>query len=908
MGLLFGYSNFCTLIFFDPDSYRDDILRFDISKTYLSAKLFFMRFIFIVGFLIFVSCSSTQKSTVTTSKEKEVEAPEPKVYHEAYTRYNDLVHTKLELKPDWKNLQLNGKATITLHPHFYSTDKLELNARGMTIHEVSLVTKDGSKSKLKYNYDEKKISITLDTIYQSNENYNVFIDYTSNPENIEVGGSAAITRDKGLYFINSDETNAEKPRQLWTQGETESNSVWFPTIEDPQQKMTQEIYLTVDTSFTTVSNGLLITSVNNNDRTKTDYWKQSLPAAPYLSMIAVSDFAVVREKWRNIEVSYYLDKDYAQYAKMIFGRTPAMMDCFSKLLGIDFPWEKYSQIVVHDYVSGAMENATAVIHGTNMLQDSSEYVDGNYEDYISHELFHHWFGNMVTCESWSNITLNESFANYAQYLWREYAFGRDEADHMNQNDLALYLLLTKSSEPALVRYDYENREDVYDIVSYNKGGRILHMLRKYVGDEAFFAALKLYLETNKFGSAEVADLRLAFEKVTGEDLNWFFDQWYFKSGHPVIEISYAWDDSAKTQTVVVEQKQNFEKNPLYRIPLKADIYYGGKVEHKNIAIEHAHEVFSWKFDSKPDLVNLDAERMLLCEKTDNKTRDNYVFQFSHAPLYLDRFEALNKIGSDYVANSAAGKMMEQALNDSYWNIRLQSLKNIGPLLKANKERLKPVIMKLAEKDSSSAVRVQAIRTLGKYYKEDDDVKAFFENALNDISYNVEAASFKIIVDGDKANAEVIAVKLENSKGGDVLNAVGNLYKEDAKENHNDFFIHSLGVLRGYERGTFSEIYGKYLKKVDERAWSKGVDKLTEVAGNSSGYSRNMIINVLDDLSKNLSTKIGDEKTHIDELKKNNGGNNEVGMAEREIESLSKRQSELDAKIKKLEKNSPDGNE
>jgi aminopeptidase N len=882
------------------NSHQPTYINENYNKHIFTAQILIMRLIFFVAVLFFVSCSSEQKSTVTSPEKKEVEIPAPKVYHGSYKRLNDLVHTKLEVTPDWGKMQLNGKAAITLHPHFYSTDKLVLNARGMDLHEVSLLMKDGSKTKLVYDYDQSKISITLDKVYKSVEHYTVFIDYTSKPEELEVGGSSAITKDKGLYFINADGSNPEKPRQLWTQGETESNSAWFPTIEDPQQKMTQEIYITVDIALTTVSNGLLITSTNNNNGTKTDYWKQSLPAAPYLTMIAVSNFSVVKEKWKNIDVCYYLDSAYSKYAKMVFGRTPAMIDCFSKLIGIDYPWEKFAQVVVHDYVSGAMENTTAVVHGTNMQQDSSEYADGNYEDYISHELFHHWFGDLVTCESWSNITLNESFANYGEYIWREHAFGRDDADHLNQNDVALYLLLTKSDNPDLVRYDYDDREDVYDIVSYNKGGRVLHMLRKYVGDEAFYASLKLYLETNKFGSAEVDDLRIAFEKITGEDLNWFFNQWYFKHGHPILEISYDWDESAKTQKVTIEQKQDFEKNPLFRIPLRVDLYHDGKVDRKQIVIEKAKEVFTWKYDSKPDLVNVDAERMLLCERTDNKSKENYVFQFSHAPLYLDRFEALNKSGTDYEGNSPVGKMMEEGLHDPYWSIRVQAMKNIGPQLKANKDKLKPVLLELAGKDSSSAVRTQAIKTLGKHYKEDTLVTAFIESALNDISYNVQAAAFKLIVDNDKVRAETLAVKLEDSNGGDVLNAIGNLYKDEAKETHNEFFIAALNRLRGYERGTFAEIYGKYLKKTEEKTWKKGVDKLAEVAGYSSGYSRNMIINVLDDLSKNLSTKIADEKTHIEERNKNNSGSNEVGNSQREIESLSKRQVELEEKIKKLE--------
>lgn len=254
--------------------------------------------------------------------------------------------------------------------------------------------------------------------------------------------------------------------------------------------MTQEIYLTVDTAFETLSNGLLLSTQINGDGTKTDYWKQSLPNAPYLTMVAAGDFAIIKDRWRNIEVNYYVDKPYEKYARLIFGNTPEMLEFFSKKLNMDYVWEKYSQIVVHDYVSGAMENTTAVVHGTNMLEDARELMDYNYEDYISHELFHHWFGNLVTCESWSNLTLNEGFANYSEYLWREYKYGRDDADYSNQGEQSAYLLYTAKNDPTLIRYDYEDREDMYDVVSYQKGGRVLHMLRKYVGDDAFYAALK----------------------------------------------------------------------------------------------------------------------------------------------------------------------------------------------------------------------------------------------------------------------------------------------------------------------------------------------------------------------------------------------------------------------------------
>lgn len=858
-------------------------------------------FIFLCSILLFISCSPSQKTSSSGSAEKSsVRIPEPKVYRAAYTRANDLVHTKLEVSFDWAKMQLNGKASLTLHPHFYPADSLLLNARGMDLHEVSLLKKDGSKMKLLYNYEDgSEIHMKLDRAYGRNEDYTIYIDYTSKPEELTEGGSRAITNDKGLYFINADLKNPEKPRQVWTQGETQSNSAWFPTIEDPQQKMTQEIYITVDTAMTTVSNGLLITSVNNHDGTKTDYWKQSLPASPYLTMIAASNFAVVKDKWRNIEVSYYLDRDFEKYAPMIFGHTPEMIEHFSNLLSIDYVWEKYAQVVVYDYVSGAMENTTAVIHGTNMEQDSSDYVDGDYEDYISHELFHHWFGDLVTCESWSNITLNESFANYAEYLWREYKFGRDDADHLNQNDQAIYLLVAKSNDPDLVRFDYNDREDVYDGISYNKGGRILHMLRKYVGDEAFFASLKLYLETHQFRSAEAHDLRLAFEEVTGEDLNWFFNEWYFNKGHPVLEVNYTWNDSAKTETVTIEQQQDFEKNPLFRIPLQTAIYHDGVVEHKKIMLQKAKEVFEWKLPSKPDLVNIDEERMLLCEKKDNKSKDNYVFQFYHAPLYMDRFEALSKTGTDYEANSSAGKMMEDGLADPYWNIRVQALKNIGTQLKANKDRLKPSLLRLAAQDTAAPVRAQALKTLGKYLKDDEEAKAAISNAIKDISYNVQATAFKMISENNKEEAAALAKRLESSNGGDVLNAVSAFYREDAKDENNAFFTAALGRLRSYARGSFADSYARYLKKVSTKVWQTGVDSLEKAAEYSSGYGRRMIINALTDLANDLGTKISDANAKGEELRKNKAGQNEIDTASREAEELTTRQAELKKRIDSL---------
>src|SRR3546814_829974 len=269
--------------------------------------------------------------------------------------------------------------------------------------------KPGAGTPLKFTYDGRKLRAGLGRTYGRDEEYRVFIRYTAMPDRLEMGGSEAISQDKGLYFIDPRDEDPEKPFQIWTQGETEANSCWFPTINGPQENHTQRISLTVNEEYVTLSNGKMIASQSNGDGTRTDVWKQELPHATYLTMIAVGDFAVVRDQWRDLEVNYYVEPGFAQYASLIFGNTPEMMELYSEVLGVAYPWSKYSQIVVRDFVSGAMETTTATVFFDQMNMTDREYLDQSHEDIIAHELFHHWFGDMVTCESWSNLPLNEAF-------------------------------------------------------------------------------------------------------------------------------------------------------------------------------------------------------------------------------------------------------------------------------------------------------------------------------------------------------------------------------------------------------------------------------------------------------------------------------------------------------------------
>jgi len=702
------------------------------------------------------------------------------------TKINDLVHTKLDVKFDYDKSYLYGKAWITLHPHFYPTDSLQLDAKGMDIKEVALM-KGKIKSPLKYLYDGMLLNITLNKLYKSGENYTVYVDYVSKPNELKVKGSAAITDAKGLYFINPKGEEKDKPTQIWTQGETESNSAWFPTIDKPNQKTTEEIYMTVPSKYVTLSNGLLTSQKKNSDGTRTDYWKMDLPHAPYLFFMGVGDYSIIKDNYKGKEVSYYVEKEYAPVARRIFGETPTMIAFYERITGIPYAWPKYSQIVGRDYVSGAMENTTATLHQESAQQDARELTDENkWENTIAHELFHQWFGDLVTTESWSNITLNESFANYSEYLWNKYRYGKDAADEHNYSEMGDYFT-SHSEDKDLVRFYYSNKEDMFDAVSYNKGGNILHMLHLYVGDSAFFKSLNLYLTTNKFKSAEAHQLRMAFEEVTGKDLNWFWNQWYFGSGNPELNIVYSYDSAKKHAQVIVQQTQ--EGNKIFKLPVAIDVYNGSNRSRYNVWVQDKTDTFSFASSSKPDLINFDAEKSLLATTTENKTLDEYLFQYRNARNYMDRREAIDA-AIEKQDQAKAVEILMLALNDAYAGLRQYCIEHLD-LKKQNVKALaEPILANLVENEKARKVKAAAIAQLGEY--ESPKYTSLFHAAVDDSSYTVSGNALEALfrVDPNEAFTQARRLSAMSSKG-KLAESIGSILVVNGDENGANSLINNF---------------------------------------------------------------------------------------------------------------------
>ena len=670
------------------------------------------------------------------------------VYRATHTKSTELKHTKLRVNFNFEKEQMNGEAWITASPFFYDSNELELDAKAMIISDVAL-EKNGARTPLKYTYKDDILKISLDKTYQKNQDYTVYIKYVARPNEVKQKGSAAINDAKGLYFINAQGKDPNKPTQIWTQGETESSSCWFPTIDKPNQKTTQEIYITVPKQYVTLSNGLLKDSQNLGENLRTDHWVMDKRHSTYLFFMGIGDYAVVKDKWRDKEVNYYVEKEYEPYAKQIFGNTPEMIEFFSKRLNYDFPWQKYSQMTARDYVSGAMENTTSTLHQESAQQKPGDLIDENkWEDVIAHELFHHWFGDLVTAESWSNLTVNESFADYSEYLWNEYKYGKDQADYWLMKSLKNSKADPKNFTKDLVRFDYHDREDMFDGVSYNKGGGILHMLRNYLGDDAFFAGLTDYLKTNEYSTGEAHQLRLSLEKISGKDLNWFFNQWYFGSGYPKLEVSSTYDAMKKQVTVSVAQTQDQK----FEFPLAIDVLENGKISRKNVWVT-ATSKNNFVFDAakNPELINANADGILLCDIKQDKTPEQLYLQYTNSKDFYSKYNAIEASKENVGKNPFANKTVSAAFKDNFFRNRMLALEFVPEDVK---DYLADV-EKLAQNDPKTLVQGAAIGVLAK--TKNPKYTSLFEKSLSSVSNSVKGNAIAGIAE---INPEKVATLLD----------------------------------------------------------------------------------------------------------------------------------------------------
>ena len=806
--------------------------------------------LFIVTLLsvgVLISCESTQTLGTSTRSDSPSETQvtvsdadfpvkrkdDGANYNPSPRRIHDLLHTKLDLSFDWAQQHVLGEAWVTARPYFYAVDQFTLDAKGFEIHEVRDITQSRV---LKYEYDGDYLVIDLGRLYERDEEFGVYIDYTAKPEERRTTASSAITSSKGLFFINPLGQEPNKPTQLWTQGETEHNSSWFPTIDKPNEKSTSEINLTVADKYVTLSNGTKTNSVSNGNGTHTDTWVQDIVHAPYLFMIAVGDYAVVKDTWGNIPLEYYVEPEFKDHAKAIFKNTPEILEFYSTILDYPFPWDKYSQVIVREFVSGAMENTTAVTFNDGFQKTTRGLIDDTEnERVVAHEAFHHWFGDIVTCESWSNLPMNESFANYGEFLWFEHKYGLDEANYHLFGELNGYFSSSQNSLHPLIHFGYESKEDMFDGHSYNKGGCILNLLRYHIGDDAFFESLNYYLKENEFTDVEAHEFRLALEDVTGQDMNWFFNQWFYDQGHPTLQTRGNWNPSTSTYTYKVSQVQDSENRFAYDLPLEIEFYFkDGTKKTERIHIKEREGTFEFKLQQKPDFVNLDPQNVIVGVIEQSDSLEDAEKQYKYTRSYRDRIQAIDVLASQ-PNNLISKSVLVKALSDPHWSIRKKA---VDALAISNNVGVATIYQKLAVTDPHSHVRAAAFGQLSSL----PDVKNI-DLALNaiekDSSYAVIGSALSLLTQQAPEKAVPLIPQLEENKESDIIVAIGSIYASQQAFDKVTFFEENYQYVNGVKNFDFLAGYAILSQRVSVEQQDKCFALLHSIGTDMSqgGYRR-----------------------------------------------------------------------
>lgn len=749
-----------------------------------------------------VSVDSVADKPLVTKKEEALEN-----YKGAAKRDFDILDTELDLSFDYQRQAVLGKAKLTLKPYFLPKMQLKLDARDFEIEEIYLVHPADSSS-VPYEYDEKKITINFSEALTREDTFKIAVNYTAFPERNVVAGSDAITDTKGLYFIDPLDTIPGKPTMIWTQGETEHNSKWFPTIDSPNEKFTQTFRLTVPDTLVTVSNGELIKQEPMGDGLRMDTWQMKLPHSPYLAAIAIGDFDKVEDRWGAVPLGYYVERGYGKGAAKVFENTPEMMGFFSDLLDYKYPWPKYDQVVVSDFVSGAMENTTASIFTGDMRLTAREAIDSEWDYIIAHELFHQWFGDYVTVESWANLTLNEAFANYSEFLWNEYKYGPDEAKLKLVAEFESYFREAETGAHHLIRFQYDNAEELFDAHSYSKGGAILHMLREYLGKDVFYAGLNHYLKRHALGNVEVHDLRMSFEAASGEDLNWFFNQWFLDKGHPqlALEVDYSTPGNIKLS---VRQRQDLSENPLYRLPIEVSWYVGGERKTKQLMLDKAAQEFALENGVPVDQLFIDEERNLLAKKFLKQTPQQMVQQFKTSKFGIARYEALDSL-SAWGSVEELRSILPLALEDDFWAIRESALAMIQgqpEMLKSNPS-LEGKVYSIAEIDPRNSVRAGALDALSVAMPE--KYQFAFREMVQDSSYLVAGSALMGVVDYNEGIDQAFIEEFEPDNNFRIIVPVADYYIKNSVPGKGKWFLEKSGWLSGeglyYFMGYFSEYF------------------------------------------------------------------------------------------------------
>ncbi|KAF0244507.1 MAG: aminopeptidase [Planctomycetota bacterium] len=543
-------------------------------------------------------------------------------------RWYDAEHLKLDLTVDLVKKHVKGTAATSLKL-LRPAARIEFDAVDL---RVSGVTVGGKKAA--FQAHAEKLVVELGKNGADGESFNVVVSYEANPT-------------KGLYFIEPVKDYPKKPRQVWSQGQQEDSKHWLPCYDSPNDKMTWEVNLTVASNCLALSNGKLTKVTDEKGKKqKTFHWKMETPQVTYLLCIAVGEFAEVKETVGGIPLGYYVAKPQAAMLRPTFQETGKVLKFFSDKIGFPYPYPKYDQVVITDFMWGGMENTTITTITDRALVPASFRPYYDSDPLVAHEAAHQWWGDLLTCKNWSHTWLNEGFATYFEALFTEHNLGIDEFRYEMLGNARAYLKedAEKYRRP-IVSTKYDDTSDMFDCHSYQKGACVLHMLRWMLGEESWWKAMKHYAHKHQRQVVETTDLKVAIEEATGIHLDWFFRQWVHSGGHPEFEASWDYDAATKMLSLKVKQTQKTDElTPVFRTPLDVFVQAGkSKMTHR-VNIEEAEHNFHFPCDEMPQLVAFDPDTILLKTVKFEKPKEELLFQLEHGPTPMNRAAAAGALG------------------------------------------------------------------------------------------------------------------------------------------------------------------------------------------------------------------------------------------------------------------------
>ncbi len=639
------------------------------------------------------------------------------------SRDYDARHYRISLTFDMEGKRFWGENRITLASLIEGLAECALDAEELTVDSVL----DETGQPLLFEQTERKIFIRLPREYDFGEVIAFTVKYRGHDPK------------QGLFF---DGMTPDHHLMVSTVSWPDCAHHWVPCYDYPHDKATHELIVTVGAPNKVLSNGRLIKVEENADEsTKTYYWSQDLPHSTYLFMLAIGPFAVIEDSLGDLPIDYWVYPKDVEDARWIFAKTPAMIDFYSKLFMYEYPWAKYDQ-VISPRMGGGAENTSATLLGEDVIHDRRAEQDFSWDRVIAHEIAHQWWGDLITLRTWSETWLNESFGTYSDYLWTRFDEGEEEAavDLRGKKEQYLREARTRYIRP-IVCDRYERPQDNFDSHTYPKGACVLHMLRSLLGDGPFFAVLTHFLHKHAFEAVDTHDFMTAVKNVTGQNVDWFFEQWLFKPGHPVFEVSSEWDEATKKLHLRIVQNQDTSRGvPIFRMPVDIGIVTAETKLKERVWLENREERFEFDLSGKPLLVRFDEGNLLLKEWTFKKEPAELIYQLQRDDV-IGRSWAAGELAGHLAAKGVIKALSQAARRDPFWDVRLSAVHSLGRLQVADEEIR--ALFKEKAQDRNSKVRVAALQALGSLG--DARLVPFFKNRFSaDDSYLAQSEALLAI--------------------------------------------------------------------------------------------------------------------------------------------------------------------